>query len=513
MATVLQEYNAGLPALSLPPEILSDVLSLVQHDRQGVSDEYIPQFPRSAHVCSSWRRVALGTPALWNVLNIARPKLSLALYEHSSFPVKVFGSARWSSVIVQKFVNRALGDPSRLLELDVKLSSHMFPLSFRGPAPWLRRLVIELLGSYQAKDSAIRERLNALTAPDLSSLTLINVGLDSWSSPLFLAPRLRSLHIHASLAGPSPSLQNILGVLGQLQHLEKLSLHHALPVASTNFGALQCDVQGESDRVVDLLTLKDLAITSHHARDCLSFLQCLRFRPLCRLYLCCEQGGKAKAQQIWDFATMHCDVLQAKAPSEGGENSTALEISMLGSFSICCAPFSQHSQKPEEHSLTITFLMDDVEEEEKLDILETLSSRLVALKPVALSFADRYSGSSRVCSALLRHNPHVRSLSLRCPSLARDILPILVTDDLAPDLTSLAIAVFTEKPRLAGEILDCCVELLEKRRLHDVGSGCPSSTVQFVEFITFPGRSVRDFEQYKAIKARARVTVTAVSAW
>ncbi|EIN04800.1 hypothetical protein PUNSTDRAFT_137999 [Punctularia strigosozonata HHB-11173 SS5] len=214
-------YNTECPVNRVPVEVLAGIfVRNLPFENEYFGRDYI-QIPDSTHilaltqVCSFWRQVALGTPALCSVLSVSgMPELALTQASRlSTQPLRVFCSG-WppanyagSSTVLSQVISENPDPPAmKSMSIDV---------------PYIAN-------SEQEQLAMMNTRLLELRTPMLEHLRLSNISLPVlWASQLIRSANLRLLSI--LLTDPvditqAPSLTDIVGVLGTLTSLENLSM-------------------------------------------------------------------------------------------------------------------------------------------------------------------------------------------------------------------------------------------------------------------------------------------------
>jgi hypothetical protein len=146
---LLDKLNSVVyPVLSLPPEITACIF--VQCITEGFPSLETPPLLLS-HICGSWRRIALGTPTLWQSINIAPRRkgqenlLELWLKRSASMPLPLsFGGFSAQSLIDTSLIHHdrwreiALSSPAKVNAGDRDFPIlHKVKLSFPTTRPFI----------------------------------------------------------------------------------------------------------------------------------------------------------------------------------------------------------------------------------------------------------------------------------------------------------------------------------------------------------------------------------------
>ena len=284
--------NTLAPALSLPPEVIAAIFSLLRVPVAS-SESYLKLgeslgWLGLSHVCHHWRQIALNQPLFWSHLNfnsfswagaaeiLARAKTVPLYLEARIYPVR-WDSARVSAL--QKELQARASYTRHLKILGEYLHLNKIVEGYVSPAPTLEYFSL-FCEQYPCRAGSARvsvpDTLFDGTAPRLSRLELQHCAL-SWKSPLLKG--LTYLDIRTPSANARPSLSVWLDALGEMAQLKTLTLHCASPHVPRG-GSLPLDVE----RTVTLPSLTSLDISAS-ARDCGLALAHLILPALTRLCL------------------------------------------------------------------------------------------------------------------------------------------------------------------------------------------------------------------------------------
>ncbi|KDQ51122.1 hypothetical protein JAAARDRAFT_199344 [Jaapia argillacea MUCL 33604] len=325
--SIKRRYNASLPAVRLPIEILTTIFEFAvnkpstDHLVDNLGNEafglcLLPSLRSQAHlthVCHRWREVALGYSRLWNTIATGPADyVSSAISRaRGDLEVNLLSSPRLLALEVTTLA-LALRHTHQIRTLAISLDCNRVGAlsAFSQPAPFLQTLV--LLHSSYTRQPLLEPVLFSGITPSLRRLCLRNVYF-SWTSSIFR--NLTTLRISTTSADYPGQLSDTIAALQQMSSLEILSLRHALPRATqeipsstiTTLASLRhLEVQDQVDRCVELLahlTLPNypsLQFSLHNSRpvevlrvDLYRFFRLINQRlhdgettsPLCRLTL------------------------------------------------------------------------------------------------------------------------------------------------------------------------------------------------------------------------------------
>jgi hypothetical protein len=185
--------------------------------------------PSITQVCRFWRLIALGTPAVWNHLDLARPDLAAALCNrflkhplHLSSSLHGIPEVGYETAI-QIIVTEAL----RISEL--RITSHqVIEAAFAHLPHYMSELRVLAVKSHTT-DSY--RHINRLQCPNLQYLRLFKTEPSVWTTPLLLQSlKLRHLDISRFSPTPPPHFPSVINALHNLRLLETLKLTWQGPV-------------------------------------------------------------------------------------------------------------------------------------------------------------------------------------------------------------------------------------------------------------------------------------------
>ncbi|EIN08573.1 hypothetical protein PUNSTDRAFT_134946 [Punctularia strigosozonata HHB-11173 SS5] len=242
-------HNASRPVNRVPVEVLAEIFlrnlpPQCEHfgrDGDRVPDsEYVSALTQ---VCSFWRQVALGTPALCSILPISdKPELAITMAEqHPTKPLRIFFSNKGyvnlpnASAVLVRVISRHAARISGLWTI----SSYRLLATALGALPdtlpAMKSMRVDLQQMFRGdRDTltTIHSRLLRLRTPMLEHLHISPISSSIlWATQLIRSPGLR--HLFILLEEPtdiarSHSLANILDVLGNLTSLESLQIRRWL---------------------------------------------------------------------------------------------------------------------------------------------------------------------------------------------------------------------------------------------------------------------------------------------
>ncbi|KAI0676052.1 hypothetical protein C8Q78DRAFT_1007887 [Trametes maxima] len=235
------------PTTRLPPEILSEIFTLVAVDNYdarrwhycGSSHAY--KWIALTHVCRAWRDIALNTPRLWSRVVITRPDAAMAALARSR------KAPLWlTSVLLHPEDFRATmlcdtlrGESTRLKELNISGPSRLVQMLSAGwttPAITLEKLTLssdfpQCDRNYVLPSMPVSAEIFSREVPRLQHLEIHRIAID-WPNPLFCST-LRTLAVHSRYDMPASvkegEFRKLLDALERMVSLENLQLNEAIP--------------------------------------------------------------------------------------------------------------------------------------------------------------------------------------------------------------------------------------------------------------------------------------------
>lgn len=196
-----------------------------------------------AQVCRHWRDTALDCIALWSYISFADVKFAKFMLERSrNGPISIHCDSYALTSNVEMSLCRALSRPNTL-SIDLQSRHfHPYPLRF-GPllsviANWPSPVLETVICQDMPKERTVPLPAQFLrgTAPNLKCLTLIGIGIGTWSD-VPLRPTLTRLNLHRRHSSAkvlnadsgSPSWSQLINALQDILALEELSLNGYMP--------------------------------------------------------------------------------------------------------------------------------------------------------------------------------------------------------------------------------------------------------------------------------------------
>ncbi|KAJ7616083.1 hypothetical protein FB45DRAFT_1035237 [Roridomyces roridus] len=210
------DHNDRLPINRLPPDIFADIFLLLASE--PTDGGYDHSWVACSHICTSWRRIALGTPLLWShVVFTSHAWVKACIQRSKSSPLIVEAEVSTPRVecLVYSVLKRRTALISRIY-LTFSILSERIVKVLAGPFPQLTSLSIENC-TWRALD--IPSTAEDPPFPALRSLMF-------WTETPYLPP-LPSQLISLEIYGPSwPPIgwHAFALALGRLPHLTQLKL-------------------------------------------------------------------------------------------------------------------------------------------------------------------------------------------------------------------------------------------------------------------------------------------------
>lgn len=240
------EQNMYSRINQLPPELFARILNMAKprhSDHAGYSttrDAYIVRkLIALTQVCSIWRKIALSTPSLWDIIPMSRPKWGHEMLERSKgAPISVIVGPQdiYSGDQVNwVFLKFVVAQMNRIANLDLALliiNATEFRDLLALKAPFLHTLRIKAIGpGPNASSFQLPKPLFSGETPRLRHVRLENcVGID------YLGPSFRclsSLFLEDVPDSDRLSVSQVLTMLGGIPDLERLSLVETISEPNT----------------------------------------------------------------------------------------------------------------------------------------------------------------------------------------------------------------------------------------------------------------------------------------
>ncbi|KAJ7068755.1 hypothetical protein C8F01DRAFT_1119198 [Mycena amicta] len=104
------------PALTLPPEIISEIFTQCEYPHRGYTQPTAPPF-LLVQICRAWRSIALRTPALWREYEFRISNLSSRVAHLPEFMETLFSRAQTRSIFVHLSGSETIECPPRVFDV------------------------------------------------------------------------------------------------------------------------------------------------------------------------------------------------------------------------------------------------------------------------------------------------------------------------------------------------------------------------------------------------------------
>ena len=235
LQTLIQRRNELAPILSLPTEIITDIILLVASAK---GDDVGLAWLNVTHVCHQWREIALNQPLFWthiNLTNITSAGMAEMLSRAKEAPLHlVAATINWDDSRIRAFGKELQAHVSHIYHLNIFGTSHYVWTTlqhtlFASPAPILEYLSL-FIPSLEGMVSISNTAFNGIT-PRLSYLELRQIMI-SWKSPLLRGLRyLKLFEVHND---DLLSVTEWLDALDGMPQLKELFLYEASPLATVS---------------------------------------------------------------------------------------------------------------------------------------------------------------------------------------------------------------------------------------------------------------------------------------
>lgn len=290
-----KERHNGLSVIArLPPELLSDIFLLKALAEREESNN--SRWIRVSHVCSHWRRIALGCPAFWSHIQCTHPTWAVEMLRRSrNMPLTVVATPR-RYYTTSPAIRSVLGHLWRIRELSLLPDSsdllHWEGLlaNLKLPAPLLETLHIEFIIPHpksKLPDGIFKN------SPRLRHLTLRNCNL-IWSTILPCA--LTTFQISNLHPRYQPSMDQLLTVLEKLPSLTTLTLSDAFKShAAKNAMPIQ--------KRVSLPSLKSLEVSTS-LEACIFLLNHMDYPTTTKISVTCGVDAAESSSLLSDLGVL-----------------------------------------------------------------------------------------------------------------------------------------------------------------------------------------------------------------
>lgn len=419
MAPTDQDVSTTPPATRLPAELLSEIFT---HLRIAESLELMPDgvtmtwAPAVTRVCRFWRSVALETPLLWNLLDLAQPQLALGLSRRFSFPLRIRWAAgegdiedAWDTFLL--ILREAAHRVAELTVLGARMPSAGRDIAdaMGGCAPSLRILILRPFSS----DDGAWAPLYALKTPLLTHLELCHPGgPNHWHAPLMRSSSLRMLRLQSLR---SVGMSVVLQTFRHLPCLEELEWHLGLP---------RDDIAAASTARVEMARLLSVTLAGVTS-GCATVLRHLIIPEEAVVTAICkgdedEPSCSRFSTSLWDASIQD----RFGGPVDRGGGPDDLRISQSDTVLVVLLGTLRKQQARRTHTAFMIFKAGPAEQ---LPILRALQRRFALPSIVSLSVVASAAGAVGVdeWAEVLTRCPQIVSLSLANPFSARMIFDAL----------------------------------------------------------------------------------------
>ncbi|KAG8986644.1 hypothetical protein FRB95_004868 [Tulasnella sp. JGI-2019a] len=386
----------------LPTELLVNIFSQASglcgryHVDTRSSEPYVPRLQIMAQVCRRWREIINGAPELWTfVTDKDRANIIMVLDRSRAHPI---GLSFRDQPIDKSLYATVLNHSHRWVRASIEVDRHDQEVLRRleeVDVPMLQHLVLEIPALN--RHSIFILDLFRDHPPQLTSLTLIEVAIRRWDSPVF-GPRLHELKlIRIRTSGPTlETLRSILRACPELAHLELKMV------------ALSNEINGLllQAPIVQLPLLHTLVLKQLSPTDTIDILRTVE-TPHCRSYTISINSRNLdstrfsrvteRIQQPFKACIYSCRTLEMRI------NDFCVQI-------ICKSDQSLSSD------FDLNFGCGDSNEQVLNWLKNMLLVRRPPLSPIPVDLHLEYSNisSSSPLPSHLHQLPDVRSLSITC---------------------------------------------------------------------------------------------------
>ncbi|KAH9857358.1 hypothetical protein C2E23DRAFT_807649 [Lenzites betulinus] len=290
----------------LPPELLSEIfLQITKEAYDDHRDCHRPYYGASrfyawvrvAHVCHSWRSVALNTPRLWGYVILTRRQVV----------EDVLALSKKAPLLVSASLMNTADERAQIMDKIAQESARLQELRLSGPARFVQDLCSKLTGTANiletlalsdngdhfhsnAGDTTLSAVFRRARFQRLRSLEMRRL-LFNWAAPIF-SSSLTRLILSCSSGSQSliGSFDELLSALQTMHNLEFLELEDAippLPVGVTALPTPQCTVALPKLRRITLIG---------QSLDCANLIHHLSLSPTTRTTV--VGRGNGGAQQL-----------------------------------------------------------------------------------------------------------------------------------------------------------------------------------------------------------------------
>jgi F-box-like len=330
ICTLKTRRNSLVLISRLPPEILSEIFLVFAEQSQTNKFKTSYEWLSVAHICHSWRDVALAHGRLWGRMDVASQNRTDEFLVRSKGAPLAFRQSI-EGPLTDPLFSKAPGNPVRFREFHLqsvgRVGANIIDLiSTPIHAHVLESLIIDI--SDNTSDLVLPATGFGEHAPHLTRLQLHNVRIE-W--PVSFFPNLTHLAIHHSGINhfPRPSVSHVLGALENMPCLEAL---HLVDQALFEFP----DGSPYMNKIITLPRLSSLHLFGT-VSDCNALTSHLAFTKFLNLDLHCTNVTQiSEVQTLLGFVKANFDIFKR----QGAPSMRVNVDSMAEHFILTCETYS-----------------------------------------------------------------------------------------------------------------------------------------------------------------------------